>query len=47
MLEVSNIKKSYGRKNVLEQISFHADCGECVAIVGRNGCGHRVKIRPS
>lgn len=39
MLEVSNIKKSYGRKNVLEQVSFHAGCGECVAIVGRNGCG--------
>lgn len=39
MLEVSNIKKSYGRKNVLEHISFHADCGECVAVIGRNGCG--------
>lgn len=39
MLEVSDIKKSYGRKNVLEHISFHADCGECVAVIGRNGCG--------
>ena len=39
MLEVSDIKKSYRRKNVLEHISFRADCGECVAIVGRNGCG--------
>ena len=39
MLEVSNIKKSYGRKTVLEHISFHAESGECVAIVGRNGCG--------
>lgn len=39
MLEVSNIKKSYGRKTVLDHISFHAESGECVAIVGRNGCG--------
>lgn len=39
MLEVSNIKKRYRRKNVLEHISFHAGCGESVAIVGRNGCG--------
>lgn len=39
MLEVSNIQKSYRRKKVLEQISFYADCGECVAVVGRNGCG--------
>ena len=39
MLEVSNIKKRYRRKNVLEHISFHAGCGESVTIVGRNGCG--------
>ena len=35
MLEVSNIKKRYRRKNVLEHISFHAGCGESVTIVGR------------
>lgn len=39
MLEVSNIKKRYGRKTVLEDVSFQANCGERVAIIGRNGCG--------
>ena len=39
MIEVSDIRKSYGKKQVLSDISFQAQCGECVAIVGRNGCG--------
>ncbi|MBO5460608.1 MAG: heme ABC exporter ATP-binding protein CcmA [Ruminococcus sp.] len=39
MIEVSDIKKRYGKKQVLSDISFQANCGECVVIVGRNGCG--------
>lgn len=39
MLEVSNIKKKYGKKIVLEDVSFQANSGERVAIIGRNGCG--------
>lgn len=39
MIEVTNIKKKYGSKKILSDITFQANCGECVAIVGRNGCG--------
>ena len=39
MIQVSNLGKRYGKKTVLQEISFTAQCGECVAIVGRNGCG--------
>ena len=39
MIEVSQIKKNYGKKEVLKDISFQAKCGECVAIIGSNGCG--------
>lgn len=39
MLEVSGLDKSYGKQRVLEQISFAAGPGECVGIVGSNGCG--------
>ena len=39
MIEVSQIRKSYGKKQVLKDISFRANCGECVAIIGSNGCG--------
>lgn len=39
MIEVSDIKKSYRKKQVLRDISFQVNCGESVAIVGKNGCG--------
>ena len=39
MIQVSNLGKRYGKKTVLQEISFTAQCGECVAVVGRNGCG--------
>ena len=37
MIQVSNLGKRYGKKTVLQEISFTAQCGECVVIVGRNG----------
>ena len=39
MIEIQHIKISFGRRNVLEDISFQASAGENVVIVGRNGCG--------
>ncbi len=39
MLEVSEIFKSYRKKEVLSGVSFQAAPGECVGIVGGNGCG--------
>lgn len=39
MLEVSDIYKSYGRQEILKGISFKVNPGECVGLVGYNGCG--------
>lgn len=39
MLEVEHITKSYGKKEVLKDITFSVSSGEQVAIIGRNGCG--------
>lgn len=39
MIEVLHIRKSYGKKTVLKDVSFCAMPGECVVFVGRNGCG--------
>ena len=39
MIEVSNISKSYGKKQVLKNVSLDARAGERIVIVGRNGCG--------
>lgn len=36
---VENIKKNYGKKTVLDGISFNAEKGTCVGILGTNGSG--------
>ena len=38
-IEVSKIKKKYGKKTVLTDISFEATEGKCIGILGGNGCG--------
>ncbi len=38
-IELAGIRKSYGKKSVLENISLKAGKGSCVGILGGNGCG--------
>ena len=39
MLEISGIYKSYHRQNILAGVDLMVAPGECVGIVGYNGCG--------
>ncbi|MFD2759992.1 ATP-binding cassette domain-containing protein [Lentibacillus juripiscarius] len=39
MIEVKDIKKKFGRKNVLKGVSFTAEKGEITCIIGINGVG--------
>lgn len=39
VIEVRNITKRYLKKEVLKGASFYVDKGECVGIIGANGCG--------
>lgn len=39
MIQLAQIRKRYGKKTILEEISFQAVPGEALAIVGKNGCG--------
>lgn len=39
MLEISGIYKSYHRQNILSGVDLTVAPGECVGIVGYNGCG--------
>ena len=45
MLEVKNLKKSFGDKKVLDDISFSLKEGECLGIVGQSGCGKSTLAR--
>ena len=38
-IELNNIKKNYGLKNVLDGVSFEIKTGERVSLIGENGCG--------
>ena len=38
-MTIENIKKNYGKKQVLKGISFNATGGECIGILGVNGSG--------
>lgn len=44
-LEVNNIKKSFGRTEVLKDISFSLEKGEVLAIIGSSGSGKTTLLR--
>lgn len=45
MIEVKNVLKKYGRKNVLRDISFSANKGEITCLIGINGVGKSTTMK--
>lgn len=45
VLELRNIKKSFGEKQVLKGVSFRAEGGKAFGLLGRNGAGKTTTIR--
>ena len=45
MIEVKNISKSFGEKNILDDISFNINEGDSVAIIGQSGVGKSVILK--
>jgi ABC-type multidrug transport system ATPase subunit len=44
MLEVINLSKSYGKKNILQDVSFHLH-QECLGLLGPNGAGKSTLLK--
>lgn len=44
MIEVKDISFAYGKHRILENVSFTAQAGECVGILGNNGAGKSTLI---
>ena len=45
VVEIANLSKSYGPKNVLNDVSFTIDRGDRIALVGVNGAGKSTLVR--
>src|SRR5438132_5916925 len=45
MIEVRDLKKSFGPNSVLEGVSFRIEKGESVVIIGRSGGGKSVLLK--
>ena len=45
MIEVRDLKKSFGAQRVLDGVSFRIETGESVAIIGRSGCGKSILLK--
>lgn len=45
MIEIKNLKKSFGDLLVWEKVTFTIEDGETIAIIGRSGCGKSVLLK--
>ena len=45
IIEVSNLKKSFGKLDVLKQITFDVNKNDVVAVIGPSGSGKSTMLR--
>ena len=45
MIEINNLRKSFGKNNVLNGVNLNINKGETLVIIGRSGCGKSVLIK--
>ncbi|WP_406843442.1 ABC transporter ATP-binding protein [Flavobacterium soyae] len=45
MITLQNINKKFGRLHVLQNVNLKFNAGECIALIGPNGCGKTTLIK--
>ena len=45
MIEIKNLTKKFGKLYVLQNVSLSCKKGECIALIGPNGCGKTTLIK--
>jgi Cu-processing system ATP-binding protein len=45
MIEINNINKKFGKLEVLKNVNLSCKSGECIALIGPNGCGKTTLIK--
>lgn len=45
MIEITNISKRFGKMEVLKNVNIECQSGQCVALIGPNGCGKTTLIK--
>jgi Cu-processing system ATP-binding protein len=45
MIEIKNISKKFGKLQVLNRVNLTCKKGECIALIGPNGCGKTTLIK--
>lgn len=45
MIEIRNISKKFGKLEVLSEVNLSCKKGECIALIGPNGCGKTTLIK--
>ena len=45
MITIKNISKTFGKSTVLNNLNLTFNKGECIALIGPNGCGKTTLIK--
>lgn len=45
MIQIKDLNKKFGKLEVLKNVNLNCDKGECIALIGPNGCGKTTLIK--
>lgn len=45
MITITNLNKKFGKLDVLKDVGLHCNKGQCIALIGPNGCGKTTLIK--